>query len=457
MRVAVAGATGFVGRPLCHALKQAGHEVVALGRSVQDCATRQGVLWRSVDAYRLSECERGLQDIDVLVYLVHSMMPTAGLTQARFEDMDLILADNMARAAARRGVQRILYVGGLVPDDPELSRHLESRREVEEALAGHGVAVTTLRAGLVVGPGGSSFQILERLVRRLPAMVLPRWTRQRTQPIGLDDLVQVLVRCVDSPDTRGCTMDVGGPDVVTYRDLIAQTASVLGQRPLLVDVPVGSPVLSELWVTGVTGQPRQLTGPLVESLTHSMVAGDRSLQLALGVPGLTLTETLARATDQAPTTLEVPRAPRDDTPRVRSVQRMRLPPGRDAMWAAEQYLAWLPSALRPLNVDADGDRRSIRLGRTSLLELTWNRDRSTSDRAVLRVTGGVLATANPEGRLEFREAAGVLLVAVHDFVPRLPWPVYKASQAQGHLAVMAAFRSWLQRQQPQVAPTGPYS
>ena len=454
MRVAVAGATGFVGRPLCQALGQAGHDVVALGRSVQDNVSRNGVLWRSVDAYRLTECERGLQDVDVLVYLVHSMMPTAGLTQARFEDMDLILADNMARAAARCGVQRILYVSGLMPDEPEISRHLESRREVEEALGGHGVPVTTLRAGLVVGPGGSSFQILERLVRRLPAMVLPRWTRQRTQPIGLNDLVQVLVGCVNTPETSGRTMDVGGPDVVTYRDLIAQTAAALGRTPMLLDVPVGSPVLSELWVTGVTGQPRQLTGPLVESLTHSMVARDRSLQLALGVPGQPLTETLNRATREAPATLQVPRTPRDDTPRVRSVQRMRLPPGRDAIWAAEQYLAWLPSALRPLTVSADGDRRSIQLGPTSLLELTWNRDRSTPDRAVLRVTGGALAAQPPRGRLEFREAAGVLLVAVHDFVPRLPWPIYKASQAQGHLAVMAAFRSWLLRQTPQVAATG---
>ncbi|MBM4394046.1 MAG: NAD(P)H-binding protein, partial [Deltaproteobacteria bacterium] len=192
----MAGATGFVGRYLCALLQDRGFDVTALGRSVPDDTTVDGVRWRRADLFSLRETERALEGIEVVYYLVHSMLPSSGLTQASFEDMDLILADNVARAAAKVGAKRIIYLGGLIPIDATLSRHLESRREVESALGTHAVPVTTVRAGLVIGPEGSSFSILERLVRRLPSMVLPRWTRERTQPIALDDVVELLVRVV---------------------------------------------------------------------------------------------------------------------------------------------------------------------------------------------------------------------------------------------------------------------
>lgn len=454
--IAVAGATGFVGRRLCTLLRDQGHRVIGIGRSVADGVTQDGVLWRRADLFSLLRCEQALEGVDIVYYLVHSMLPSARLTQARFEDMDLILADNIARAAALQGVQRIIYLGGLVPTDDNISRHLASRREVEDALAAHGVAVTTLRAGLVIGPHGSSFQILERLVRRLPGMILPRWTKEKTQPIALDDVLTLLVRAANRMDAPTEALDVGGPEVVTYRQLLEQTAAAMGVKRLMIGIPIGSPVLSSLWVTAVTGQPRQLTAPLIESLNHSMVAADRTFQQQEGIDGLSIADALNRALrgETAAAAVSVPRGP---APRayqwVRSVQRMRLPPNRDADWAAHAYLQWLPRFLWPLlNVHGTADSvAAIRirgLGWT-LLELSYSEERSTADRALLYVTGGMLAAVQDpvRGRLELRTVLDgrTLIAAIHDFEPKLPWFLYTATQAQAHLYIMMSFRGHLSR------------
>ena len=460
--IAIAGATGFIGRRLCARLRDAGHRVVGIGRSVLDGVSRDGVLWRKADLFSLLQCEQALEGVDELVYLVHSMAPTARLTQASFEDMDLILADNMSRAARKMGLERIVYLGGLVPDDSHISRHLSSRQEVEDVLAGHGVPVTSLRAGLVIGPEGSSFAILERLVRRLPVLALPKWTRQACQPISLDDILDVILGVIRTGEAKGKHIDVGGPTVLTYRQLLVETARAMGVKRRFIDLPVGSPFLSEMWVTAITGQPRSLTGPLIESLDHSMVAGDLSVQHGLGIIGDDVPTALRRALagETRSPTVSVPRAPRAPArPDVRSVQRMRLPPGRDAMWAAEAYLRWLPEFLSPLvrveNTES-ASRICTRGPPLMLLELTPSDDRSTADRALLYVTDGRLARVRDpvRGRLEMRTVGdgSVLLAAIHDFEPRLPWPVYRTTQAKAHLVVMSGFRRYLaleaQKSQP---------
>lgn len=458
LTIAVAGATGFVGRHLCGLLRDRGHRVLGLGRSVPDGILKDGITWRRADLYRLRQTERALEGADVVVYLVHSMMPGTRLQQGRFEDLDLLLADNVGRAAAAAGARRIVYLGGLLPPSGGSSRHLNSRHEVEEALAAHGLPVTTLRAGLVIGPQGSSFRILERMVTRLPIMVMPRWTRERTQPIALDDVLELLARVSEGVASPSEAIDVGGPEVLSYGELIARTAKALGLKRRQVDVPFGSPFLSQLWVSAVTGVPRQLTGPLIESLEHSMVAGDRSEQRALGVEGLGVDEALQRALSGqvAAPDISPPRSPpaegvgRDT---VRSVQRMRLPPGWTAAQAASAYLDWLPRGLFPLlrvhPVAHGGAAITLRGIGLPLLVLRQDPERSTPDRAVLTVIGGLLARLRdpPRARLELRQVLDgrTLVAAVHDFEPRLPWVVYRFTQAQIHLVVMHAFSVWLAR------------
>lgn len=462
MRVVVAGASGFVGRALLPALSQR-HDVVALSRDVGGRADGERVTWRACDLFNLLDAERALAGADVAVYLVHSMMPSAELTQASFEDLDLLCADNFARAAAKAGVQRIVYLGGLLPsEDVTLSRHLESRAEVERALAAYGVPVTTLRAGLVVGAGGSSFDMMAKLVKRLPLMVGPRWTQTRTQPIALDDVIPLLALAVDDADLAGRAYDVGGPDVVTYGEMLRMTARAFGKRARILSVPVRTVKLSLLWVTVITGAPQALVRPLVESLAHDMVVGDgATLQARAGQTAQPLAEALARAVEaekaRAPRAKEAPpRAARSrPPPRVTSVQRFRVREGRDAASVADAYLAWLPRVLSPVLRVSVSEARTCRFYARPiaqpLLELTFAPERSSPDRQLFYVTGGLLAAAPESGvrpRLEFRQVLGgaFVLAAVLDFTPRLPWLVYKLTQAVAHLLVMRAFGRHLARE-----------
>jgi uncharacterized protein YbjT (DUF2867 family) len=452
-RVAIAGATGFVGRALVAALSEE-YDVIALGRRGPEGAgpERVGVSRRRCDLFSLDDVEQALAGVDVAVYLVHSMMPSARLTQGRFEDLDLVLADNCGRAAAHAGVRRIVYLGGLVPRESRLSAHLRSRLEVESALGAHGVPVTAVRAGLVVGAGGSSLRILVRLVERLPIMLCPRWTATRTQPIALDDAVEILRACIEDPAVLGRVCEVGGPDVMSYREMMQATAEVLGRRRLLLPVPFFSPGLSRLWVSLVTGTPRSLVKPLIQSLRYPMVARDRWLQRSIGRDGQPFREALRRAIrGSEPDESRRARLRREDST-VRSVQRLPLPAGWDASRVAREYASWLPRFFRVfLRVERDGARTRFRtrLGSQLLLELEYLPRRSAETRAIFAVTRGLLVgrTAERPGCLEFRAVPDGehVLAAVHDFRPRLPWMLYRASQAWVHLWVMRSFARHLDR------------
>ena len=465
MRVAIAGATGFIGRALVQNLR-VDHQVVALSRSVPRGASLPNVEWRACDLFSLLEAERGLAGADAAVYLVHSMTPSARLMQGSFEDFDLICADNFARAAERAGVRHILYVSGIVPPDAHLSRHLESRREVEEALGARNVPLTTLRAGLVLGAGGSSFDIMVRLVERLPMMIGPSWTRSLTQPIALGDVVALLRHCLHDPGVRGRACDVGAPEVMTYAEMLRRTAAILGKPLRLLTIPFYTPRLSLLWVRVITGAPMELVSPLVESLRHDMVARDPEwLQSRAGLVPTSFdvamrsaleverTERASRAS-AAVATSAAPEPKRRPSNRVRSVQRLPLPSGWDATRVAEEYAAWLPRVFRlALRVEVDAARVCrfyARAIKRPLLEMSYAPERSAPDRQLFYVTGGLLARATEaprRARLEFRVAVGghVVIAAVHDFVPTLPWFLYSFTQALVHLWVMRAFGRHLAR------------
>lgn len=446
--IVIAGATGFVGHAVAAKLAER-FDVVGLTRGRTDA---KGAWDRLVacDLFSLKDVERALQGATYVAYLVHSMLPSARLVQGNFADLDLICADNVGRAAARAGVRQIVYLGGLMPppSEGEISAHLESRREVERALAAHGVPVTTLRAGMVVGANGSSFEILSKLVRRLPVMVLPGWTANRCQPIDLETVAQLIEHCVGRQTTFGETYDIGGPDVLRYRDMLAIVGEVMRGKPRPgIRVPWFSPRISRLWVTLVTGAPKPLVAPLLDSLRHEMITRDLRLQLEAGLPGLPFRAAVERA-------LAAPvgnphaygRAPRARATGVRSVQRVPLPQGETAEWAAHEYMRWLPhGAWPPLRVEVDDDDRDARFflvgARRPLLELRFAPDRSGRDRQLFYVTGGLLARKSERGRLEFRTTpkGDQLLTAIHDFEPRLPWIIYRWTQAVFHRWVMARF------------------
>ena len=455
--VAIAGATGFVGRALCRELVQ-DHRVIALSRRPDEIP---GAETRVCDLFALEQVEAALAGADVAIYLVHSMLPSARLVQASFADLDLLLADDFARAAERAGVKRILYVGGLVPGDGPLSPHLASRHEVEQALASRGAALTALRCGIIVGPGSSSLWILVNLVRRLPAMILPRWTESSSQPIALADLVRAVRIVLEEPAGFTGTFDLGGPDRMTYRNMLARTAAFLGRRRLFVGVPFFTSRLSRLWVSVFGSAPLALVTPLVESLRHDMRIAPNPLQARIAPAAMGFEAALVGALDARGRPLPPPSSIRLAAPArrslqrarsVRSVQRVPLPQGRDARWATQEYLRFLPRFMRPwirVETDGAGGARFLLAGtRLCLLELQRSPG-SERDRTELVIAGGALLarTPGPHGRFELRVApgGGALLAAIHDYRPALPWPLYQAAQARVHLAVMRGFGRRLAR------------
>jgi uncharacterized protein YbjT (DUF2867 family) len=416
--------------------------------------------WRHCDLFDPYAVEEGLAGADYAVYLVHSMLPSARLTQGQVADLDLLQADNFARAAESKGVRQILYLSALVPEGvSDLPAPLRRRIEVEQALGSTSVPLTTLRAGLIVGPGGTRLRLLLNLVRRLPAMVLPSWTRAETQPIALRDIVRALKKCLGNPDTYGSTYDVGGPDAMSYREMLLRTADVLGVQRRTATVPMESPRLSKLWVWLFGGAPWPLVSPIIDSLRYQTRVRPNDLQAWLQREAFSFETALAAAVDPEGHPLPNPRdelRPREDAiirdqSVVRSVQRMPCPPNFSARDVANEYLRWLPRLGWPLL------RVRVEYGRVAhfelrptgrLLTLRFAAERSPEGRQLFFVSGGLLAREGRRaGRLEFRQVLGgrAVLAAVHDFSPRLPWYLYNSTQALVHLGVMWGFRRHLER------------
>jgi uncharacterized protein YbjT (DUF2867 family) len=446
--IVIAGATGFVGHTVAEQLARRANrlEIVGLTRGRRE-ATGAWDRLVTCDLFSLVDVEQALQGARYALYLVHSMLPSARLVQGSFADLDLICADNFGRAARKRGVEQIVYLGGLIPEGVTLSRHLESRREVEAALAAHGVAVTTLRAGMVIGSGGSSFEILTRLVRRLPAMVLPSWTERFCQPIDLETTAALIDHAVGRPEVYNQTYDIGGPEVLRYREMIQIVGDQLGMPRKTVGVPLLTPKLSRLWISLITGAPAALVAPLIESLRHDMVCRDRRLQVMAGLQGSSFRDSVTRAlraeTRAKPSAYRA--APPAPLTGARSVQRIPLPAGRDAEWAAREFMRWLPRGVwPPLRVEVERDRTCsfYGLGGTRpLLVLRFAAERSASDRQLFYVVGGRLARPSDRARLEFRVTPDRhhLLTAIHEYLPRLPWWLYVITQAYVHRWVMRRF------------------
>jgi uncharacterized protein YbjT (DUF2867 family) len=272
MRVLVTGATGFIGGRLVPALLAAGHDVTVLVRDASSYDAPDGVRVEEGDLLDSGSFEDAL-DVEAAYYLVHSMR--AG---GDFEERDRRAARNFARGASEAGVERVVYLGGLGEEGEELSEHLQSRRDVERLLAEGDYAVTTLRAAIVLGKGSASFEMIRQLAGRLPVMITPRWVHTRAQPIAIDDVVAYLVGVLDVPETAGETYEIGGPDVLTYGEILKRTGRKMGREPRLVAVPVLSPRLSSYWVELMTDVPTGVARPLIEGLRNPVVVEDDSIR-----------------------------------------------------------------------------------------------------------------------------------------------------------------------------------
>jgi uncharacterized protein YbjT (DUF2867 family) len=274
--VAVIGATGFVGRALVPALAET-HDVVAVSRR-GNAVERPRIRSVAADAADARSIRRALDGVDVAYYLVHS------LGAPRYAELDRRAAETVAREAERAGVEQLVYLGGLGDDLPELSPHLRSRIETAASLSSGSVPVTTLRAAVVIGRGSAAFETIVALVDRLPAMIAPRWISTPTQPIALADVVRYLTGVARNPAAVGEAFDVGGPDVLTYRQMIERIARLRGRRPRIVEVPVLTARLSSYWLHLVTPVRASVARPLVEGLRNPTIVRDGRIRDLLPFP-----------------------------------------------------------------------------------------------------------------------------------------------------------------------------
>ena len=251
------GATGVIGQALLPLLIGE-HDVAAVSRNPHEPA--DGIRWVRADAATGSGVAEAVDGADIVYYLVHS------LGTPDFARQDQTAAAKVAGCAAPAGVKQIVYLGGLGEDEPSTSPHLRSRRETGQRLAAEGVPVTTLRAAMVIGAGSAAFETIVGLVKRLPVMITPSWVSTPTQPIALEDVARYLAGVAGNPATGGQTFDAGGPEVMTYRQMIERIAVLLGRKPRIVEVPVLTPALSALWLELVTPVNSAVARPLVEGL-----------------------------------------------------------------------------------------------------------------------------------------------------------------------------------------------
>lgn len=289
----VFGASGYIGGHLVPRLLAAGRTVRGVAR---DAASLERKGWEEVermsaDALQPDTLGPVLAGVDTAYYLVHSM--NAG---ADFGRLDLAAAENFAAAAARAGVRRIVYLGGLVPEDAR-SEHLLSRKETGDRLRAGPVPVTEIRAGIIVGPGSAAFEVIRDLVNALPAMVTPRWVRARTPPIALDNLLEYLLRIPEHEAAAGGTYDAAGPEELSYEELMRVFGELVGRKPLILPLPLLTPRLSSYWLGLVTTVPAPVARALIGGLAHDIPANPEPLRALVPQDLLSYREAIAAAFD----------------------------------------------------------------------------------------------------------------------------------------------------------------
>ena len=467
-KVAVAGAGGSIGSAVCHDLAR-DYEVVALvgyrERLLQESDPGSSLSWRFCEPFSRQDVEDAIIGCEYIIYLVHTRIPTARQDQAENDDMDLLIADNVARAASRQGVKQVIYLGGLLPEDNVSPGILMRHNEVMDALSFYGTPLTVLRTGLVVAPGSSTVRLLAGIATRFPIVLMPPWANRRKQPIALHDVIRAIRFCLANDETRNNKYDIGGPLVLTFREMLQTAADVLKKKQTIINIP-WLPVRLYEWylrLLDLHAHPG-LIKLAVEYLGHDSVVQTNPVQEYIEKDAKLPREAIEpyiKKWEQLPPN---PRQPflkkhmADLVARsnIRSIQRITLPPGRNATWVADTYFHWLQSftgSLVTCEIDADGNCRYYnRFPRLHLLTLSLQQEQSSSDRRMYFITEGLLAKGHDElnPRFEFRDVlnGSYTIVALHDFRPVLPWYLYLVSQAVMHLIVMRFFQKYIAARAP---------
>ena len=462
LKIAVAGAGGSIGGALCRNLAE-DYDVVALVGSrerVPETETNPFLSWRHCELFSRQDVGKTMADCDFIIYLVHTRLPTARLDQADSENMDLLIADNVARAASIQGFNQIIYLGSLVPEGNISSKFLKRRNEVVEALSTYGTPLTVIRAGLVVAPGSNAVRLLANIATRLPVVITPRWADKRKQPIAVADVIRAIRHCLGNRETYGKDYDIGGPAVLTFRDLLHRTSISLKKKHIVITVPY-FPARLYTWYLRLIDRHAHpaLVKLFVEALGHDLIARNNPLQQIIAENSVMPREMIDPSIKKYGRIPANPRRPflgryvagLRSKSNVRSIQRIVLPPGHNATWVAETFFQWLPHFARPFvlcKVDETGTCRIYsRLPKLHLLTLSFQQKHSSPGRRMYFITGGLLAKGHdgPKPRFEFRDVLNnrYTIAAIHDFRPQLPWILYIFTQAVIHLIAMRTFQKYM--------------
>jgi uncharacterized protein YbjT (DUF2867 family) len=281
-RVLVLGATGFIGKRLVSALAEKKIKMRILARTP---AKAESIIPKGADAEIMQgdlmnekSLQEALHGAHSCYYLVHSMGGSSIGKHSEFAEKDKRAAKNFVMASDAEGLKRVIYLGGLGEKGAGLSEHLISRAEVAETLKSGKAAATILRAAVIIGAGGASYEMLRYLVERLPIMTCPKWINTRIQPIAVKDVISYLTGCLLNPETSGKVFDIGGPDILTYKTMMHQYADARGiTRRIIIDIPLLTPTLSAYWVDLVTPIPSGIAHPLIEGLKNEVICRDNSI------------------------------------------------------------------------------------------------------------------------------------------------------------------------------------
>lgn len=276
--ILVTGAGGFIGRRLVTALLQQGYRVRCMVRRPTNLP--DGAEQVQADLLKPESLPSALAGVTAAYYLVHSM----GAGRQDFAERDRLAAQNFVTAGDAAGLQRVIYLGGLGETGDNLSHHLASRLEVAEILQTGSFSTTFLRAAVIIGAGGASYEMVHSLVKRLPVMITPRWVSTRNQPIAVADVIGYLTGCLAEPKTAGETFDIGGPDIMTYKEMMERFARIEGRRLWIFPVPVLTPKLSSYWVGLVTPTKPSIAIALIEGLKNEVICRDNRIRDLVPIP-----------------------------------------------------------------------------------------------------------------------------------------------------------------------------